>query len=216
MDYKNKIAKLYKLYSINDDDYYIGCCFEAIDTRVQHHYKAYYEYLNNKRKFHESFKLFEKYGDNIFIELIKEYPNIKDKDLLRIKRDEYIKQLNKQKQQLTKAEYSLEWKKHNKQRLHDYYQQYYKDNIDKIRERYRQTDVCYICDIELNRWSMNRHILSKKHLDNVAGIIRESKYKRIQCECKCYTIDVPFYINKHKQTLKHKRNLERINKTMEN
>lgn len=209
----NKIAKLYKLYSLNEDDYYIGCCFEAIETRVQHHYKAYEEYLRDERKYHESFKLFQKHGDNVYIELIKEYPNIKDKDILKIKRNEYIKNLNKKITKiLTRQEYVRQWSEQNKQRLHDYYQEYYKNNIEKIRERCRQTAVCEICDIELNKFSITRHNLSKKHLDNVAGVIPKSKYKKVLCECNCYITDVPFYLDKHRATAKHKKKLERINK----
>ena len=80
----NKVAKIYKLYSLAGDDYYIGFTFDTLESRIQKLYKAYDEYLNDDRKYNESFKLFEKYKDNVLIELIKEFKNIKTKEELKI------------------------------------------------------------------------------------------------------------------------------------
>ena len=209
-----KIAKLYKLYTLEGDESYIGYTFDNLETRIIKHYQAYEEYKNNKRKFHESFELFEKYQDNIFIELIKEFNNIKDKEKLKIKRNEYIRKLknknnnnkknNNNSDKLNRKEYASLWIQNNKQRLHDYYQEYYKNNIEKIRARSAQTAVCEVCDIELNRWSMNRHNKSQAHLNNLNGIRPYSRYNKVLCECNCYIVDVPCYIERHKNTLKHK------------
>ena len=86
MDFNNKTAQLYKLYSLRGDDYYIGYTFDSLGARIKKHYKAYDEYLNDDRKYNESFELFDKYKDNIFIELIKEFKNVKTKEELKIKR----------------------------------------------------------------------------------------------------------------------------------
>jgi hypothetical protein len=205
----NKIAKLYKLYTLEGDETYIGYTFDTLENRISKHYKAYQEYKEDKRKFHDSFSLFEKYKDNVFIELIKQFDNIKDKDLLKHKRNEYIKKSNnKDKVKLTKAQYALEWKEQNKQRLHDYYQIYYKQNLDRIRERYRQRWTCEVCNINLNKWSRVRHEKTKLHQSLLNNIPIQTKNKRITCECGCTIVSCPYHINKHKATDKHKRFME--------
>jgi len=210
MDFHNKIAKLYKLYSLRGDDYYIGSTFDNLERRIKKHYKAYDEYLNDERKHNESFEIFDKYKDNIFIELIKEFKNVKTKEELKIQREEYIRKLkntNISKQKLTRAEYAKEWKNNNKEHLHDYYQRYYIKNIDRIKERYMERWVCEVCNINLNKWSKTRHEKSKSHQNMLNNNI-QSKHKRTTCQCGCTTIDIPYYINKHLKTQKHKRFME--------
>ena len=228
----SKVGKIYKLYTLEGDETYIGYTFDTLEKRINKHYKAYQEYKEDERKLHDSFSLFEKYKDNVFIELIKEFDNIKDKDLLKNKRDEwrakalqsqsggsilppdfeYIKKSNNNKLKLTKAQYALEWKEQNKQRLHDYYQIYYKQNLDRIRERYRQRWTCEVCNINLNKWSRVRHEKTKLHLSILNNTPIQTKNKRTTCECGCSIVDVPYYINKHKSTDKHKRFMELLNK----
>ena len=214
MAFNNKLAKIYKLFVVGSDDYYIGSTFDTLESRIQKLYKAYDEYLNDDRKNNESFKLFQKHGDNVLIELIKEFKNIKTKEELKIKRDYYINNLNNNNKNYYKN-YQHQYKQIKKEHLREYYQEYYKNNIDKIKARYQQRWKCEVCNIDLNKWSKARHERSVKHLNNLENKDVESKTERTHCEiCNCSIVIT--YAAAHKRTARHMRLMQQLNNTDNN
>jgi len=144
-DYKN--GKIYKLWSIEGDDIYIGSTTDALHKRLNGH--------KTKKNKCNSKILFEKYND-VKIELIEEYPCENKQQLNR--REGEIMRLNKKHivnhciagrtvkefhidnvDRLNKN--SKQYHINNKEKIHEQKKQYYIDNIDKIKERKKQYNI---------------------------------------------------------------------------
>jgi len=124
-------AKIYKIYSPEGDEIYIGSTTLSLNQRFYRHKCQ----LNCTSKI-----LFEKYTD-VRIELIMNYP-CESKQELNVKEGEYIRNttncINNRIAGRTKKEYD----KDNKDKRKEYHQQYIKEyrqqNKDKIREQNKE------------------------------------------------------------------------------
>ena len=138
-DYQN--GKIYKLWSLEGDDIYIGSTTQSLAVRKAEH----------KRKDTCYSKiLFEKY-DDVKIELIEEYP-CKNKMELNKREGYYIRNnecVNKSIAGRTKKEYDKKYREENK---------------EKISEKRSQIITCECgCEISIRNLAQHKH--SKKHIN---------------------------------------------------
>jgi hypothetical protein len=158
-DYQN--AKIYKLWSPEGDDIYVGSTAQPLYARLSAH----------KRKMKYSSKiLFEKY-DDVRIELIEYFP-CDNKEQLNKKEGEYIRKLdcvNRNIAGRTMKEYNQDKKEHhqkwyhdNKQYKLDYQKEYSKNNKEKIKE-WRMQKITCDCGRTFAIDNKARHERSKFH-----------------------------------------------------
>lgn len=151
-NYQN--AKIYKLWSPEGDDIYIGSTTTLLSAR-----KA-------KHKFGDrsvSKILFEKYTD-VRIELLECCPCDNKEELLK-KEGEYIRNnkcVNKQFPLRTAKEHYQD----NKEYKLNYQKEYREKNKEKIKERKSIRVICD-CGMEVNKDGIKRHERSQRHLGNL-------------------------------------------------
>ena len=169
LDYSN--GKIYKLWSPQGDDIYIGSTTQSLAKRKQKHKTI------NKCS---AKILFEKY-DDVRIELIEEYP-CKNKMELNRREGEHIRnnncvnkfiagrtykewvEDNKEHRLEYQKLYNKEYSKNNKEKLLEYHKEYRENNKEKILEKMREKITCE-CGCEITRTNLTRHNLSKKHIN---------------------------------------------------
>jgi len=146
-DYKN--GKIYKLWSPERDEIYIGSTTQPLYARKSQHKKN----LNCSSKI-----LYEKYTD-VRIELLECFP-CDNKEELTKKEGEYIRNnncVNKMIAGRTKKEYNKEYlennktkikeqmkeyRENNKEKFREYDKKWYENNKEKIKERESQKYTC--------------------------------------------------------------------------
>jgi len=172
-DYKN--AKIYKLWSPQGDEIYIG-------STVQPLYKRFHHHKNHKDC--SSKILFEKYND-VRIELLESCP-CDNKEQLTKKEGEYIRNnkcVNKAIAGRTKKEwcddnkdkikeyyennkeYVKEYYENNKEKINEYHKEYHENNKDKIKERKMQKITCE-CGRNITLAHKARHEKTQFHINN--------------------------------------------------
>ena len=168
-DYKN--AKIYKLWSPEGDDIYIG-------STIQPLYKRKNEHKSSMRC--SSKIIFEKY-DDVRIELLECCP-CDNKEQLNKKEGEYIRNnncINRRIAGRTHKESDKEWRENNK----EYTKKYYQDNKEKIKERtkeycdnnkekvkeYRQNKITCECGRTTTFGNKAQHEKTKVHQDAIGG-----------------------------------------------
>jgi len=178
-DYKN--SKIYKLWSPEGDDIYIGSTTESLSRR------------KSKHKTHRcsSKVLFEKYTD-VRIELLEECPCDNKEQLLK-KEGEYIrnnkcvniiipKRSNKEWQQDNKEHIKMyvennkehikqrhkEWYENNIEKIKEQSKDYYKNNKEKKNQKNKERNskefVCE-CGVTITQGCKARHLKTKIHND---------------------------------------------------
>jgi hypothetical protein len=162
-------AKIYKLWSPEGDDIYIGSTTTLLSAR-----KAKHKYGVSS----VSRILFEKYTD-VRIELLECCP-CDNKEELAKREGEYIRNnncVNKVIPDRTHKEYYQD----NKEHILEYQQNYRENNVEKIKEwkkDYREKNkekikeiqairVICECGLEVNKNNIARHKLSQRHLGNL-------------------------------------------------
>jgi hypothetical protein len=160
-------GKIYKLWSPQGDEIYIGSTINPLAKRLNHHKST----LTCRSKY-----LFENY-DDVRIELIEEYP-CNNKMQLNRKEGEHIREnecLNGRIAGRTKKEYGKEYRENNKEDIKEYRETNKEHNKEYIKE-YRETNKEKInekrsekfdCDCG-GKYTQNhkaRHLKSKKHID---------------------------------------------------
>jgi hypothetical protein len=148
-DYSN--GKIYKLWSPQGEEIYIGSTVNTLPKRKAEH----------KQMVCSSKILFEKY-DDVRIELIEEYP-CKNKMQLNKREGYYIRNnecVNKVIPERTKEE----WYQDNKEVCNQKSKEYKEDNKEKIRERRTEMITC-VCGCEFQRMELARHNRTKKHIN---------------------------------------------------
>jgi hypothetical protein len=146
-------GKIYKLWSPQGDEIYIGSTIQLLHIRKSHH--------KNKSSLCQSKILFEKY-DDVRIELLEEYP-CNSKDELQKKEGEYIRNndcVNKKIPCRTKKEY-YEDNKEEKKKIASKYRE---DNKEKIKENRTTPFVCE-CGRTIQLMVKARHLKTKIHND---------------------------------------------------
>jgi adenylate kinase family enzyme len=146
-------GKIYKLWSPQGDEIYIGSTINTLARRKEQH-KTNLNSCCSKI-------LFEKY-DDVRIELIEEYP-CKNKMELNKREGHYIRNndcVNKCVAGRTQKEY----KEDNKEKLLEYHKEYREENKEKISERCSQKITCE-CGCEISIRNSARHKTSKFHIN---------------------------------------------------
>jgi len=170
-DYKN--GKIYKLWSLEGDDIYIGSTSQPLYKRLCQH---------KTTKGCSSKILFEKYND-VKIELL-EFFSCDNKDELNKREGEYIRNnicVNKCIAGRTPKEYNEDYKEHIKEHSKEYiennkeyFKQKNKEYREKNKEHFKQKNKEY-------REKNKEHVKEKKkewYENN-----KEQKCKKIICEC---------------------------------
>ena len=147
-DYKN--GKIYKLWSPEGDDIYIGSTTQPLYARLSGHKKK--EKCSSKI-------LFEKYN-NVKIELIESYPcdNIEE---LNKKEGEYIR-ANNCVNRCVAGRTVKEYQEDNKEKIKEREKGYRENNKEKKKE-YRKVKYTCECGRTFNFGDKARHMRSKVH-----------------------------------------------------
>jgi hypothetical protein len=139
-------AKIYKLWSPEGDDIYIGSTTQPyLTSRLSQHFISY----KKNRRVCSSVILFEKYTD-VKIELL-ECVGCETKDQLKSKEGEYIRNnncVNKRIPDREKKEYNKKYREENKETLNS-----------KQREK-----ITCDCGIIISRSRLSKHVKTQTHL----------------------------------------------------
>ena len=173
-NYQN--SKIYKLWSPEGDDIYIGSTTVSLSRR-----KAKHKTQNNTSKI-----LFEKYTD-VRIELLEECPCDNKEQLLK-KEGEYIRNNNCVNKRVA-GRTNKEYREDNKEHLKEYYKQYREDNKEYIKEQkkeYREDNKERIKEHhkeyrENNKEKIKEH--HKEYRENNKEKIKERNSIEFVCEC---------------------------------
>ena len=170
-DYKN--GKIYKIWSPEGDDIYIGATIQPL-------YKRFYAH---KTKLECSSKLlFQKYND-VRIELIECCP-CDNKEQLTKREGEHIRNtncINKIIVNRTKKEY----REDNKDKISERYKEYRENNKEKISERhkeYHKNNKDKILEQKKEYYENNKEKI-KEYYENNKDKIKEQKSRQYTCEC---------------------------------
>ena len=136
-------GKIYKIWDNNYTKCYIGSTCEELSQRMARHRDKYKQHLQNKYAFTTSFLLFEEFGmDNCKIELIELYP-CNSKAELNAREGFFIKEeicVNKVIPGRTKAQYYKdnievikEYRRNNKEKLQERGRQYRAKNAERVK-----------------------------------------------------------------------------------
>tara|TARA_R110000787_G_scaffold6455_1_gene22555 strand:+ start:328 stop:924 length:597 start_codon:yes stop_codon:yes gene_type:complete len=179
-DYKN--SKIYKLWSPQGDEIYIGSTVNSLAKRKGEH-KTHY----NSDRNYTSKILFEKY-DDVRIELIEEFP-CENKMELNKREGHYIRTLdcvnkhiagrtkkewnedNKEKIKEQKKDYNQERKEHFKNYRKEWYEKNKENNRDKKKkynEQYRQANREKLKEKEKERYEKNKDEIIQKQRERRA------------------------------------------------
>ena len=160
-DYKN--GKIYKLWSPEGDEIYIGSTTQDLSRRKAKH-KRQNNVCNSKI-------LFEKYTD-VRIELLEECPCDNREQLVK-KEGEYIRNnncINKKIEGRTKKEWYEDNKEKRKESMDNWYEnnkerykEYYEDNKKHIQERHSTPFVCE-CGRTIKLGDKAKHLKTKIHI----------------------------------------------------
>jgi adenylate kinase family enzyme len=165
-NYQN--AKIYKLWSPEGDDIYIGSTTQSLCERKTKHNDNYKRNLTCKSRI-----LFEKYTD-VRIELLESCP-CDNKEELTKKEGEYIRN-NKCVNKYVAGRTDAEWREDNKEKIKEYLEEnkeyfkektkeYYENNKDKINEWRMQKITCE-CGRTITLGNKAQHEKSKIHINN--------------------------------------------------
>ena len=148
-------AKIYKLWSPEGDDIYIGSTTQLLCNR-----KAKHKSGGDGCK---SSILFEKYND-VRIELL-EYCPCNNKEELARKEGEYIRNnecINKKVAGRTRKEYQREYNEKNEEKIKERRREYREKNEEKIKERQSIRVICE-CGMNVNKDGIARHRRTIRH-----------------------------------------------------
>jgi len=132
-------AKIYKIYSYENDDVYYGSTCETLSRRMAGHRRHFKMYKNGKYYYITSFKILEL--TTAKIELVENYPCNSKEQLLQ-REGFYIRNndcINKYIPDRTKKE----WVEDNKDKIKEYKKEYYKDNKEQIKEQQKEYNKEY-------------------------------------------------------------------------
>ena len=193
-------GKIYKIYNAVNDDIYVGSTTRKLSERMAEHRKPY----NIKR--HENlpiYKAFIEFGvESFFIELIEKCP-CNDKEELRKKEGEYIRQLKPSLNKFIAGRTNKEWmsdnKEHSKQQQKEY-REANKEHRAQITRMYYQNNKDSLLPKNKLYYDINQEDI-KKQKKQYYDINKEKVLEPIKCECGCIVIRNG--IPRHKRSTKH-------------
>jgi hypothetical protein len=175
-DYK-KNGKIYKLWSPEGDDIYIGSTVNSLAKRKTVHKQNY----NNDRGCSSKI-LFQKY-DDVRIELIEKFA-CENRMELNAREGYYIRTLdcvNKVISGRTPKEFSKQWREANREKLKEYYKEYskkyYQKNKEKIKE-YSEDNREKIKEYKKQYHEKNKEYLNQKRKERHA---KKKNLVSVQC-----------------------------------
>jgi gas vesicle protein len=179
-------GKIYKIVAYETNDVYIGSTIRSLKTRYSAHKSSFKYWINTKKHYCSSAKMFERHGlDNCKIELIENCV-CNNKNELEGREAYFIEEyddscVNSNKPCRTKAQYYVD----NKDKIKEHRRQYYVDNKDKF--------VQYIADNKdrINEYSAqyytdNKNKIAariKQYQDNNKNKIAANKKIKFDCHC---------------------------------
>jgi hypothetical protein len=152
-------GKIYKLWSPQGNEIYIGSTVNSLAKRLSHH-KSHHNPCNSKY-------LFENY-DDVRIELVEEYP-CNNKMELNKKEGQHIRNnecLNRFIAGRTQKEYNED----NKEHILEYKKEWYENNKDHKKEYGKE-------------YYENNKEQKKEYYENNKEKIKERKNKKFECDC---------------------------------
>jgi hypothetical protein len=149
-EYKN--GKIYKIWSPQGDEIYIGSTIQPLYKRF-HHHKTTRECSSKI--------LFEKY-DDVRIELIECVP-CDNKEQLNKKEGEYIRKLDCINRNIAGRTFK-EYRENNKEKINEYAKEYRENNKEKILEWKNQRITCE-CGRTITFGNKAQHEKTKVHQD---------------------------------------------------
>lgn len=161
VDYKK--GRIYKIYSNQTEQIYVGSTCQPLSHRMCTHRALYNRYQNGLGKYITSFEIV-KY-DDAKIELL-EVCSCDNKEELNAREGHYIRTtncVNKNIPDRTRAEYNTLRYQENKQSYLDANKIYYQENKDRILERVECT-----CGRFVSRAALNAHKRSQVHINTMA------------------------------------------------
>ena len=183
MDYNN--AKVYCIRNYTDNDLYVGSTCQPLSKRMADHRIA----MNNKRDFNIQLyvKMREIGAENFYIELLEEYP-CKNKEQLRAKEGEYIRNLSTLNKRI-EGRTVEEWRKDNEEQLKEHYKEYYITNKPKIQEykiQHYNENKTKIQAYKKEYSEKNKKRLlekSKKYYEDNKAKVKLRINVKVNCEC---------------------------------
>lgn len=203
-----------KIYKIVDNAYnvcYYGSTVQTLSNRMAKHRIDYYNYKNgDKNKFTTAFNIFDEYGiENCKIELVEMFP-CHNKDELRKKEGEYIRQnscVNKSIPCRSKQEWYVECREEIRNRQ----KQRYLINKDDIKQRVKDYRDRVKDTVEYKTRNKNYREANKEHKKEYDSIYRHKNMERIHAmrseKVKCDLCGGCFIRNntaRHNRSDKHK------------
>jgi len=174
MNYQN--GKIYKIYSSETDEIYIGSTTATLKERLERHYKNLKRYEKGDKKCYTSSFDILKYG-NVNIELIENFPCNSNKEL-RIREQYFIKNNN-----CVNINNAYRSENENKKKRSIYNKTHYEKNKEKIKNDMKKKYSCE-CGGKYTHTHKLRHMETKKHLHFVEnGEILKFKCKMSMCDC---------------------------------
>ena len=177
-------GKIYKIYNTVNDEIYIGSTIRKLSERMAEHRRR----INGRYLQFPIYKAFREHGvENLYIELVEKCP-CNDKDELRKKEGEYIRELkpslNIRIAGRTKNEYDDDNREHKTE--------YYQNNKEYITQQHKQYRENNKEDIKEQK---------KQYYDINKERITQHKAEKIKCECGCVITRGCLW--RHRQSKKH-------------
>ena len=146
-------GKIYKIWTDNSDDVYIGSTVETVSMRMAKHRARYKRFLKTGKGYYTSFIILEQ--GNIHYKLIEKYP-CENRQQLHKREGHWQKKMtcvNDKTAGRTYKEYYLD----NKLKI-------LKKNKEKILKRINEKNICICCDGRYTTGNWTKHSRTKKHV----------------------------------------------------
>ena len=153
-------SKIYKIYNTVNDEIYIGSTTRKLSERMAEHRRR----INGRYLQFPIYKAFREHGvENLYIELVEKCP-CNDKDELRKKEGEYIRELKPSLNIRIAGRTNKGWREDNSEELKEKKKQYREDKKEYIKARDGKKVECE-CSCIVTRGCLSRHRKSKKHIE---------------------------------------------------
>ena len=163
IDYQE--SKIYKIYNTINDDIYVGSTTQKLCERMRDHR---YCINNQKKKDRPLYQAFREHGiEHFFIELIEKCP-CNDKDELRKKEGDRIRQLKPYLNMNIAGRTCKEYHNDNREHIKEHKKQYHEHNKEYFKEyskAHNGEKITCECGCMIARGQLRRHQRSKKHIE---------------------------------------------------
>ena len=201
-------GKIYCIRNNINDDIYIGSTCQSLSQRMaQHRRTLKCGYLGGMKLYN---LMLESGEENFYIELMEEYP-CENKDQLRKREGEYIREHQTGLNTKLAGRKSLEYYHDNKERVVEYKKEYRKENKDKIREydqRHYWENVEQILERQKRYRENNKDKIKeimKTHYENNKEEIKQKKKEHYEQNKEAILQKKREYRNKNKDEINRRR-----------